>query len=58
MKQPIDNFSTGAEDYALYRPESPKEVFDFIYKHVKDLGAAWDCGTGKWAGSRKTGGTV
>ena len=46
MKQPIDNFSTGAEDYALYRPESPKEVFDFIYKHVKDLGAAWDCGTG------------
>ena len=46
MKQVIDNFSTGASDYALYRPESPKEVFDFIYSHVKSFNTAWDCGTG------------
>ncbi len=46
MKQPIDNFSTGGEGYALYRPESPKEVFDFLYAHVKGFDSAWDCGTG------------
>ena len=46
MKDVIDNFSTGGADYALYRPESPKEVFDFIYSHVSNFGTAWDCGTG------------
>ena len=46
MKQAIDNFSTGGEDYALYRPESPKEVFDFLYDHVRNFDTAWDCGTG------------
>ena len=46
MKQVIDNFSGGAADYALFRPESPKAVFDFIYAHVQAFGTAWDCGTG------------
>ena len=46
MKQTIDNFSTGGRGYALYRPESPKEVFDFLYDHVKGFDTAWDCGTG------------
>jgi len=46
MKQIIDNFSTGSSDYATFRPESPSEIFDFIYAHVKNFGAAWDCGTG------------
>jgi len=46
MKQPIDNFSTGGRDYALFRPESPKEIFDFLYNHVKNFDSAWDCGTG------------
>jgi len=46
MKKVIDNFSTGASDYALYRPGSPKEIFDFIYAHVKNFNTAWDCGTG------------
>src|SRR5437016_4267876 len=46
MKQIIDNFSTGAADYASFRPESPPELFDFIYKHVNGFDAAWDCGTG------------
>jgi SAM-dependent methyltransferase len=46
MKEIIDNFSAGASEYALYRPESPKSVFDFLYAHVKDFNTAWDCGTG------------
>jgi SAM-dependent methyltransferase len=46
MKHPIDNFSTGGQDYALYRPDSPKEVFDFLYAHTKAFDMAWDCGTG------------
>ena len=46
MKQVIDNFSSGAADYALYRPESPLEIFDFLYSHVKTFNTAWDCGTG------------
>jgi ubiquinone/menaquinone biosynthesis C-methylase UbiE len=46
MKDVIDNFSTGGADYALYRPESPREVFDFIFSHVKNFDTAWDCGTG------------
>ncbi len=60
MKQTIDNFSTGGQDYSLYRPESPKEVFDFLYAHVKAFDTAWDCGTGngqvatKLAGRFKT----
>jgi len=46
MKEVIDNFSTGGADYALYRPDSPQEVFDFLYSHVRNFDAAWDCGTG------------
>ncbi len=46
MKQPIDNFASGGKDYALFRPESPREVFDFLYSHVKIFDRAWDCGTG------------
>lgn len=46
MKAAIDNFSTASADYALYRPQSPAEVFDFLYAHCANFGAAWDCGTG------------
>ncbi len=46
MKHPIDSFSTGGKDYAIFRPESPKEIFDFLYGHVDGFDAAWDCGTG------------
>lgn len=46
MKQVIDNFSNGASDYAIYRPESPTAIFDFLYSHVNRFDAAWDCGTG------------
>lgn len=46
MKQVIDNFSTGSSDYVTFRPESPKEIFDFLYANVKTFDTAWDCGTG------------
>lgn len=46
MKQVIDNFSTGAADYAVFRPTSPQSVFDFLYTHVSHFDTAWDCGTG------------
>ncbi len=46
MKQVIDNFSTGSSEYATFRPESPKEIFDFIYSKVNNNNTAWDCGTG------------
>ena len=46
MKQVQDNFSSGAADYALYRPQSPQEIFDFLYSQVKNFDTAWDCGTG------------
>jgi len=46
MKQLKDNFSDGSDEYALFRPESPAEIFDFLNTHVPALGTAWDCGTG------------
>ncbi len=46
MKPLIDNFSTGSNDYAAFRPESPVEVFDFLYNAVPGFNSAWDCGTG------------
>ncbi|MCD6013835.1 MAG: class SAM-dependent methyltransferase [Flavipsychrobacter sp.] len=46
MKQVIDNFSTGSSEYATFRPESPKEIFDFVSSQLTNFNAAWDCGTG------------
>jgi SAM-dependent methyltransferase len=46
MKQVIDNFSAGSDEYALYRPQSPAAVYEFLFQHVKRREAAWDCGTG------------
>ena len=46
MKHIIDNFSAGSSDYATFRPESPAELFDFLYDNVPAFDAAWDCGTG------------
>lgn len=46
MKQTIDNFSASAQGYAAFRPQSPAEVYDFLYQHVGNYNAAWDCGTG------------
>jgi ubiquinone/menaquinone biosynthesis C-methylase UbiE len=46
MKQTIDNFSNIAAEYALFRPGSPDEIFDFLYSRLSHYNAAWDCGTG------------
>lgn len=46
MKQIIDNFSSGSDSYALYRPMAPEAVYDFLYGHVRYFNTAWDCGTG------------
>lgn len=41
-----DIFSKQADIYAKYRPNYPKDLFDFILSHVKNKQTAWDCGTG------------
>jgi ubiquinone/menaquinone biosynthesis C-methylase UbiE len=46
LYQMKDNFSRQADVYAKYRPDYPKELFDFILSHINNNVAAWDCATG------------
>lgn len=39
-------FSKQADLYVKYRPHYPDELFDFIFKHLKQRKTAWDCATG------------
>jgi ubiquinone/menaquinone biosynthesis C-methylase UbiE len=41
-----DLFSSHADIYAKYRPLYPKELYEFLLKHVYETNAALDCGTG------------
>ena len=41
-----DLFSEQAEDYALYRPAYPEELFTYILSFVTEKDVAWDCATG------------
>ncbi|MBI1769677.1 MAG: class I SAM-dependent methyltransferase [Bacteroidetes bacterium] len=41
-----DLFSSHASQYAAFRPTYPKELYDFIFSHIKNFDAAWDAGTG------------
>ena len=41
-----DNFSRQSAIYAQYRPAYPKALYDFIFSHLVNKEAAWDCGTG------------
>lgn len=41
-----DNFSKQADFYAIYRPQYPRELYDFILGFVPERQLAWDCGTG------------
>jgi SAM-dependent methyltransferase len=41
-----DYFSETAADYARYRPQYPKPLFDFLNDLVADRQIAWDCATG------------
>lgn len=47
-----DNFSQQAVTYAVYRPQYPQELFDFIVSFVKERNYAWDCGTGNGQSAR------
>jgi SAM-dependent methyltransferase len=41
-----DHFSQNASQYATFRPRYPKELYDFIFRHVRSFDHAWDAGTG------------
>jgi hypothetical protein len=41
-----DLFSGHAKIYSTFRPTYPPELYNFIYHHLAQADAAWDCGTG------------
>jgi len=41
-----DLFSNHANQYASFRPTYPRELYDYIFSHVRNFGTAWDAGTG------------
>jgi ubiquinone/menaquinone biosynthesis C-methylase UbiE len=41
-----DLFSSQSKIYAAFRPTYPKELYQFVFKHVNESMAAWDCATG------------
>ena len=41
-----DYFSIQAEDYSVYRPEYPTELFEWLASLCPEHQLAWDCGTG------------
>ena len=42
----MSHFRTQAKLYAEYRPDYPRELFEFVAASVNDHEAAWDCATG------------
>ena len=41
-----DHFSGRARDYARYRPDYPRALFEFLAGRAPQRAAAWDCATG------------
>ena len=41
-----DYFSDQAKLYATFRPDYPKELYEFIFHHLLHKKIAWDCATG------------
>ena len=41
-----DNFSSGSDQYAQFRPTYPDALFDYLLTLVPHRQNAWDCGTG------------
>jgi hypothetical protein len=41
-----DFFSDQSKIYATFRPSYPKELYEFIFSHLKNKRVAWDCATG------------
>lgn len=46
MKKVHDYFSHQSENYKLYRPSYPNELYSEILKFVSGKNCCWDCGTG------------
>ena len=46
MNEIKDIFSKQADTYATFRPESPVELYEFLFKQTAHFENAWDCGTG------------
>ncbi len=42
----LDHFSVQAEDYSIYRPEYPPELYQWLASLCEETKLAWDCGTG------------
>jgi hypothetical protein len=43
---PKDLFSTQSKLYANFRPTYPSKLYEFIFRHLDNRDAAWDCATG------------
>ena len=41
-----DFFSSQSKVYAAFRPTYPKELYQFIFQHLREKNTAWDCATG------------
>lgn len=41
-----DYFSGHSKLYATFRPTYPDDLYQFIFKHIKEKSCAWDCATG------------
>jgi ubiquinone/menaquinone biosynthesis C-methylase UbiE len=41
-----DFFSSQSKVYAAFRPTYPKELYQFIFRHLPEKKIAWDCATG------------
>jgi len=41
-----DHFSTQAEDYSIYRPEYPADIYSWLASICNSHQLAWDCATG------------
>jgi hypothetical protein len=41
-----DYFSDQSKIYATFRPSYPEDLYQFIFKHLKNKSVAWDCATG------------
>lgn len=41
-----DQFSKQSKAYATFRPTYPEDLYQFIFKHLRNKTTAWDCATG------------
>ena len=48
-----DRFSKHADQYVQFRPAYPRELYEFIYLHLKQFDVAWDAGTGNGQAARE-----